>query len=82
MHRKNISKAEIESWLNHEIRKHEDCEDVSVSIQELREPDDDGLYWAVSDYVHATGISRQTLMNALERVLAEARSQFDLIRTD
>ncbi len=82
MKRKIISIKKLAAWCTKEIRRFDGCENIELNVQELQEPDLEGLNWCISDYIRATDVPPEVWKPALITVLTEAREQFDIPKPD
>ena len=79
MTRKLLSREELEYWLTAELRKFEECEGCEVRhVIPLRGPDKDGCNWSRTLTIRATGVPQNILNLAFSKVMAKARSKFNL----
>jgi hypothetical protein len=80
MTRKILGREELESWLTAELRKFEECEDCEVvHVIRLRIPDKAGCNWSRTVTIRGcTEVAREILRPAFEKVMAKARSKFNL----
>jgi hypothetical protein len=79
MSRKLLSPEELRAWMNTELRKFEDCEGCRFGgVTPLREPDETGCNWSDSIYINTGGVPPEIYRPAVQRIITEARKQFNL----
>jgi hypothetical protein len=73
-----VSERQLLNWMNPKIQRYEGCKDVVIKgVNRLREPDQHGNNWAAS-FARATDVPRQLLYPALDQVIREAKTRFNL----
>ncbi|HEY2917390.1 MAG TPA: hypothetical protein VGK77_00205 [Candidatus Binatia bacterium] len=76
--RGSISKEQLAAWMTKELQKFEGCEECEVhQPYELREPDAEGCNWSLSS-IRATGVPKEVYGPALDKVVSEARTKFNI----
>ena len=79
MARTIITKEELQKWITAEIRKYDGCGECSAGgIVALYEPDKSGCNWSDQIVLNMTGVPPEIFRPAAGKVIAEARSKFNI----
>ena len=79
MSRRLVSREELRSWMNAELKKFEGCEDCEFGgVTPLQQPDETGCNWSDSMYIRTGGVPQETFQPAVQKIIAEARRHFNL----
>lgn len=79
MARTLVTPEELAAWMTAELRKVEGCEECSVgAANRLQQPDAEGCNWSDSLVVRSGGLAHEYFRPHLNRIVAQARAQFNL----